>query len=96
MSELRPERCNAIVSVSGYLIGSPEANKRPTACKGRARPVVPVVLRYGARPHRVQTARRDRILFMLDMTEVLRPSELFAVRWRSFDNLNPLSITETV
>ena len=26
---LWPERCKAIVSVSGYLIGSPEANKRP-------------------------------------------------------------------
>jgi integrase len=30
------------------------------------------------------------------MTEALRPSELFALRWRSFDNLNTLSITETV
>ena len=26
---LWPERCKALVSVSGYLIGSPEANKRP-------------------------------------------------------------------
>jgi hypothetical protein len=33
---------------------------------------------------------------MLDMTEALRPSELFALRWRSFDNSNTLSITETV
>jgi pimeloyl-ACP methyl ester carboxylesterase len=29
MAALWPERCRAIVSVSGYLIGSPEANKRP-------------------------------------------------------------------
>jgi integrase len=43
-----------------------------------------------------QTARRDRLLLLLDMTEALRPSELFALRWRSFDNLNTLSITETV
>jgi integrase len=43
-----------------------------------------------------QTQRRDRVLLMLDMTEALRPSELFALRWRSFDDVNTLSITETV
>ena len=43
-----------------------------------------------------KTARRDRLLLMLDMTEALRPSELFALRWRSFDDQNTLSITETV
>jgi integrase len=32
----------------------------------------------------------------LDMTEALRPSELFALRWRSFDDQNTLEITETV
>jgi integrase len=42
------------------------------------------------------TERRDRLLLMLDMTAALRPSELFALRWRSFDNRNTLSITETV
>ena len=29
MAALWPERCKALVSVSGYLIGSPEANKKP-------------------------------------------------------------------
>ena len=29
IAALWPERCNALVSVSGYLIGSPEANKLP-------------------------------------------------------------------
>ena len=29
VAALWPERCKALVSVSGYLIGSPEANKRP-------------------------------------------------------------------
>jgi pimeloyl-ACP methyl ester carboxylesterase len=29
IAALWPERCKAMVSVSGYLIGSPEANKRP-------------------------------------------------------------------
>jgi integrase len=43
-----------------------------------------------------KTARRDRLLLMLDMTAALRPSELFALRWRSFDNRNTLSISETV
>ena len=43
-----------------------------------------------------ETARRDRLLLMLDMTEALRPSELFALRWRSFDDQNTLSISETV
>ena len=43
-----------------------------------------------------RTTRRDRLLLMLDMTEALRPSELFALRWRSFDDVDTLSITETV
>ncbi|MBB5328010.1 tyrosine-type recombinase/integrase [Tunturiibacter gelidoferens] len=41
-------------------------------------------------------SQRDRILLMLDMTDALRPSELFAFRWKSFDDLNTLSITETI
>src|SRR5260370_4412469 len=40
--------------------------------------------------------RRDRLLLMLDMTEALRPSELFALRWRSFDDQNTLTLTKTV
>lgn len=36
---------------------------------------------------------RDPLLLMLDRTAALRPSEL---HWRSFDNRNPLSTTETV
>lgn len=42
------------------------------------------------------TCRRDRLLLMLEMTASLRPSELFALRWKSFDSRNTLSITETV
>ncbi|WP_052201155.1 tyrosine-type recombinase/integrase [Terriglobus sp. TAA 43] len=41
-------------------------------------------------------SRRDRLLLAIDMTEALRPSELFALRWRSFDDENTLDITETV
>lgn len=33
---------------------------------------------------------------MLDMTAALRPSKLFALRWKSFDSCKTLSITETV
>jgi integrase len=33
---------------------------------------------------------------MLDMTDALRPSELFALRWRTFDDENTLDLTETV
>ena len=40
--------------------------------------------------------RRDRLLLMLEMTDALRPSELFAIRWRSFDGENTLDLTETV
>ena len=29
VAALWPERCKALVSVSGYLIGSPETNKKP-------------------------------------------------------------------
>lgn len=41
-------------------------------------------------------ARRDQLFLALDMTEALRPSELFALRWRSFDDQNTLKIAETV
>src|SRR5260370_3943917 len=41
-------------------------------------------------------ARRGRLILMLDMTDALRPSDLFALRWQSFDDANTLSLTETV
>ncbi|HEY5022622.1 MAG TPA: alpha/beta hydrolase [Gemmatimonadaceae bacterium] len=34
MGALWPERCKALVSVSGYLIGSPQANQKPLPPKG--------------------------------------------------------------
>jgi integrase len=40
-------------------------------------------------------ATRDRMLLTLEMTDALRPSELFALRWRSFDGRR-LTISETV
>ena len=40
---------------------------------------------------------RDRILLELDMTNALRPSELFAFRWRRFDHqASTLTVAETV
>ena len=43
-----------------------------------------------------KATRRDRLLLMLEMTDALRPSELFAIRWRTFDGENTLDLTETV
>jgi len=43
-----------------------------------------------------RAGRRDRLILVLDMTDALRPSELFALRWQSYDNANTLSLTETV
>jgi len=43
-----------------------------------------------------KATRRDRLLLMLDMTDALRPSELFALRWRAFDDENTLDLTESV
>jgi len=40
---------------------------------------------------------RDRILLELDMTNALRPSELFAFRWKRFDHsAQTLTVSETV
>lgn len=40
---------------------------------------------------------KDRILLELDMTNALRPSELFALKWRCFDQrASSMSVTETV
>ena len=45
VAALWPQRCKGMVSVSGYLIGSREANKNTAAATGGARMVVPVLLR---------------------------------------------------
>jgi integrase len=39
---------------------------------------------------------RDRVLLELDMTNALRPSELFALRWKGFDSMaRTMSVSET-
>lgn len=44
-----------------------------------------------------QLALRDRILLELDMTNALRPSELFALRWRCFNcQESKMKVVETV
>lgn len=43
-----------------------------------------------------KATRRDRLIILLDMTEALRPSELFAIRWRTFDGENTLVLRETI
>ena len=54
VAALWPERCKALVSVSGYLIGSQEANKMPLPPKAELAMVVPVLLRHRARPGRLR------------------------------------------
>ena len=54
VAALWPERCKALVSVSGYLIGSQEAEQDAAAAEGRAAMVVPVLLRHRARPRRLR------------------------------------------
>jgi integrase len=44
-----------------------------------------------------QLALRDRILLELDMTNALRPSELFALKWKCFDyKQSRMKVVETV
>ncbi len=54
IAALWPERCKAMVSVSGYLIGSQEAGKMPLPPTGGAAMVVPVLFRDRARPGRLR------------------------------------------
>ena len=54
IAALWPERCKAMVSVSGYLIGSHEANKMPLPPKAELAMVVPVSIRDGTRPRRLR------------------------------------------
>ena len=54
MAALWPERCKAMVSVSGYLIGSQEAGKMPLPPKAELRVVVPILFRHRARPRRLR------------------------------------------
>ena len=50
IAALWPERCKAMVSVSGYLIGSREINKMPLPPKAELAMVVPILFRHRARP----------------------------------------------
>ena len=54
MAVLWPERCKAMVSVSGYLIGEPGGRQGAAAAEGRACVVVPVLFRHRARPCRLR------------------------------------------
>ena len=54
VAALWPERCKALVSVSGYLIGSQEANRMTVAAQSRTAMVVPILFRHRARPRRLR------------------------------------------
>ena len=49
-----PEHCKALVSVSGYLIGSQEAGKVPLPPRAELAVVVPILLCHRPRPARLQ------------------------------------------
>ena len=68
VAALWPERCKAMVSVSGYLIGSQEAGKMPLPPAAELQMVVSVLLRDRARAGRLRRKyRRDfaRLIWQL-------------------------------
>ena len=54
VAALWPERCKALVSVSGYLIGSQEANKMPLPPKAELQWWYQYLFRHRARPRRLR------------------------------------------
>ena len=54
VAALWPERCKAMVSVSGYLIGSQEAGKMPLPPKAELAMVVPILFCNRTRPGRLR------------------------------------------
>src|SRR6202789_173510 len=54
IAALWPERCKALVSVSGYLIGSQEGGKAPLPPEAELAVVVPILFRYRAWSHRLR------------------------------------------
>ena len=54
IAALWPERCKAMVSVSGYLIGSQEAGKMPLPPKAELAMVVPILFCHRTRPRRLR------------------------------------------
>ena len=59
VAALWPGRCKAMVSVSGYLIGSPRGRPGTLAPGGRTRLVVSVLFRHRTRPGRYDQYRRE-------------------------------------
>ena len=58
MAALWPDRCKAIVAVSGYLIRSPASRTRCRCRRSLRAMVVPVLFRPRARPSRVRETQR--------------------------------------
>ena len=74
IAALWPERCKALVSVSGYLIGSQESGKMPLPPSGGAAMVVPVLFRHGSRPRRLREISAR--LFQADLAARLAEVEV--------------------
>src|SRR5262249_24564955 len=54
IAALWPERCQAMVSVSGSLDREPGHQQEAAAAQGRARVMVPMIFRHGTRPGRLR------------------------------------------
>jgi len=54
IAALWPERCSGLVAVSGYVVVDLEQNQKPLSPEGRARLVVPVLLRHRTRSARLR------------------------------------------
>ena len=72
IAALWPERCKAMVSVSGYLIGSQAAGRMPLPPQGRAPVVVSILFRHRARPGRLRANTRDfaRLIWQTRLAEM--------------------------
>ena len=95
LAALWPERCTGLVSVSGYLIGSREANRHAAAAGRRARLVVPVLLRDRARSRRLRPVpARVRAAHLADRVAAVGASTTptFDRSAASFDNPDHVDI----
>ena len=95
IAALWPERCKALVSVSGYLIGSQAASKMPLPPKAELAVVVPVLLRHGTRPRRATSKYRHdfaKLIWQLASPKWNFDDATFDRSAASFDNPDHVAI----
>ena len=95
MAALWPERCKALVSVSGYLIGSQEAGKMPLPPKAELEWWYQYLLRHRTRPGRLREipARFCQAHLAARFAEMgLRRRDVRSQRGAAFDNPDHVDI----